>query len=74
MIDKDLDKHVERTKDRPLVTKKISMGQAYAFLTANITGGLLVLSLLNLKTWVYAFLCFPTVVLYPFCKRFMSQP
>ena len=43
MWDVDFDKHVERTKDRPLAAGTVTMPQATALLGAQLTAGLGVL-------------------------------
>lgn len=50
MWDKDLDRLVARTKDRPLVSGVITMPQGLTFLLAQLSVGLLVLLQLNWTT------------------------
>ncbi len=38
MLDRDIDKHVERTRFRPLTSGQLSMKQAVAFLFAQLAG------------------------------------
>ncbi|GJE84479.1 4-hydroxybenzoate polyprenyl transferase [Phanerochaete sordida] len=74
MADKDFDKAVERTKDRPIARGDLTRRQAFGFLGVQLTGGLAVLTQLN---WYSIFLgaaSLPIVALYPFMKRFTYWP
>jgi 4-hydroxybenzoate polyprenyltransferase len=72
--DRDIDKHVQRTKDRPLTSGKVSAREALLLSAAlAIISFLLVLPLNNLTL----FLSVPAVFLaasYPFTKRFFAIP
>ncbi|KAJ1381039.1 UbiA prenyltransferase family, partial [Ochromonadaceae sp. CCMP2298] len=72
--DKDFDKHVERTKSRPLASGAISVPQALGFLCAQLTCGLTVLVSLNAETVLLGLLSMPLVVCYPLMKRFTNWP
>ena len=72
--DKDFDKDVERTKDRPLAAGKISKTQAALFLIPNLTVGLLVLTQLNQAAIIAAFSIIPVVIIYPLMKRYTNYP
>jgi 4-hydroxybenzoate polyprenyltransferase len=72
--DRDIDKHVKRTKDRPLTSGRVSSREAL-FLAAGlaVAAGLLILPL-NYLTWMLAI---PAVFLagsYPYTKRFLAIP
>lgn len=74
MWDRDIDSKVARTSDRPLASKSISMGQATAFLGAQLSCGLLILLQLN---WFAVGLGVGSVaiaVTYPVLKRFTNWP
>ncbi|CAH1116719.1 unnamed protein product [Phaedon cochleariae] len=74
MWDRDIDKQVERTKERPLVNGDISMKQAVVFLGGQLSLGLLILLQLN---WPSVFLgasSLGLVVAYPLMKRFTQWP
>ena len=43
LLDKDFDKNVERCKDRPLASGKLTTAEAKGFIAANLLGGLAVL-------------------------------
>lgn len=74
--DKDFDKHVERTKNRPLARGAVTVPQALGFLTAQLSAGLAVLvSLPNVENCVMVGMAsMPLVVAYPLMKRFTNYP
>jgi 4-hydroxybenzoate polyprenyltransferase len=72
--DRDIDKHVKRTKDRPLTSGKVGAREAL-LLAAGLAllSFLLILPLNGLTLW----LSVPAVILaasYPFTKRFLAIP
>ncbi|KAJ3575151.1 hypothetical protein NP233_g1287 [Leucocoprinus birnbaumii] len=74
MWDKNLDKSVDRTKDRPLARGDITQKQALVFLGAQLTAGLGVLLQLN---WYSIFLgasSLSLVTIYPLMKRITDWP
>jgi len=72
--DRHIDKHVQRTQDRPLTSGKVSERET-VWLSVGLTLSAFVLILpLNPLTWL---LSFPAVFLaasYPFTKRFLALP
>lgn len=72
--DKDFDKDVERTKDRPLASGKLTKTQAALFLIPNLTVGLLVLTQLTPMSIAAAFGIIPVVIAYPLMKRYTNYP
>ena len=73
--DRDFDRHVERTKDRPLTSGKVSTKEALAlFAVLSLSAFVLVLMLGNtLVVWMSV----PAIFLamsYPFTKRFLAIP
>lgn len=72
--DRDIDKHVKRTKERPLTSGRVSSREAlYLAAGLALAAGLLVLPL-NQLTWL---LSIPAVFLaasYPYTKRFLAIP
>ncbi|UJJ33368.1 4-hydroxybenzoate octaprenyltransferase [Halopseudomonas maritima] len=72
--DRDFDGHVERTRERPLATGRISAKQALVTFAVLVgLSGLLVL-LTNALTIQLAFVGVGLAALYPFCKRFTFYP
>ncbi len=72
--DRDIDKHVKRTQDRPLTSGKVSEREALwvAFVLALISFALILP--LNPLTWLMAFPALFLAVSYPFTKRFFAIP
>lgn len=72
--DRNIDAHVERTRNRPLAAGSIRAGEAIAvFLVLALIGLALVLTL-NGLTIRLAFAAIALAVIYPFMKRFTSLP
>ncbi|XP_014613428.1 PREDICTED: 4-hydroxybenzoate polyprenyltransferase, mitochondrial isoform X1 [Polistes canadensis] len=74
MWDKDIDKMVARTKDRPLATGQLTYLQSLIFLGGQLSLGLLVLLQLN---WYSVFLgasSLGLVIIYPLMKRITYWP
>jgi len=74
MWDRDFDKHVERTKNRPLASGAVTMPQAAGFLCAQLTCGLGVLLSLDQSCITLGLASMPLVVAYPLMKRFTNWP
>ena len=74
IADRDIDKHVRRTRLRPLTTGEISLFQAFILLFTLLVAALLVLIHLPLACFYYAIPALLVTVLYPFCKRFLQAP
>lgn len=74
LVDRDLDRRVERTRNRPLAAGRVSAWQAVAFFLAQSAVGLLVLALLPVEAALVALASIPLVLLYPFAKRVTWWP
>jgi len=72
--DMKYDKHVERTKNRPLASGALSVPQAIGFLGIQLTAGLGVLLNLNPTCIALGVASMPMVVAYPLMKRFTNWP
>ena len=74
IIDRNIDRKVQRTKSRPLALQKISMQMAISFLFFQLLLGLFVV--LNLSTMgiFISFSIIPFILIYPFLKRFTYYP
>ena len=72
--DQDYDKHVERTKHRPLASGQLTTNQALMFLGGQLTVGLGVLMSFDTTCVALGLCSMPLVVLYPLCKRFTNWP
>ena len=72
--DKDLDGGVERTKMRPIPSKKLSISESWAVFAMLGVLSLMLLSLTNANT-IFTSFCFGLmIVLYPLTKRFFIGP
>lgn len=72
--DKDLDGGVERTKMRPIPSKKLSISESWAVFAMLGVLSLMLLSLTNTNT-IFISICFGLmIVLYPLTKRFFIGP
>ncbi|KAF8351270.1 UbiA prenyltransferase family-domain-containing protein [Amanita rubescens] len=74
MWDKNLDKAVARTKDRPLARGDLNFRQAIIFLGAELTIGLGVLLQLNWYSILLGASSLSVVTIYPFMKRITHWP
>ena len=74
LIDQDIDSKIERTKTRPLASKKITNFNAIIFLFVLLVIGLLILLQFKTETVLVGFLCTPLIVLYPLMKRITFWP
>lgn len=72
--DKDFDKHVERTKNRPLASGELSTNQAILFLGFQLLSGLGVLTTFNSSSIILGIASMPLVIIYPLMKRFTYFP
>ena len=72
--DKDIDKKISRTRDRPIASGEVSTKAAFGFLMILLTISLLCLLNLNKFTWLIALSSLPLIVLYPLAKRVTKWP
>ena len=74
IIDRDFDKKVERTKNRPLASGKLSVKLALIYSLILCLLSFLVLINFNLTTILLALLSMPLAFTYPLMKRFTYWP
>ncbi len=74
IIDRDLDRQVERTRLRPLASGRVSLRGAWALLIAMSLIGLAVLLQLQRTAQIVALVSLAPVALYPFMKRITWWP
>jgi 4-hydroxybenzoate polyprenyltransferase len=74
IVDRELDRQVERTRLRPLASGRVSLGGAWALLAAMSLLGLLVLLQLNRTAQLIALASLVLVAAYPFMKRITWWP
>ncbi len=72
--DRDFDKHVERTKDRPLTSGAINPNEALGVFVVLSLVALALLVGQNKLTWVLAVIAAFLAASYPFTKRFFALP
>ena len=74
MADRRLDPHVARTRDRPLASGAVSLGQAAGLLLGLCLIALALLAFLNAPARWLALAALGISGLYPFCKRWFHLP
>jgi len=74
IVDREFDREVERTRDRPLASGAISLSQASLFLAGLLAAGLLILLCLNHFAVVLGALSLLLVFPYPLMKRITYWP
>ncbi|MED6344165.1 MAG: 4-hydroxybenzoate octaprenyltransferase [Pseudomonadota bacterium] len=74
LADADIDKHVERTRKRPLATGELSTKEALVFLLFLLSIALCLAISLGLKVVVWSLGGLVLTIFYPFCKRFIKSP
>ncbi len=72
--DRDLDKMVERTKNRPLACGALSVKQGVVFLATLLLIGLIILLQFNTATIILGCLSLPLIIAYPLMKRITWWP
>ena len=74
IVDRDLDRSVERTRSRPIPSGQVSVVQAALFLVLQSLVGLAVLMTFNAFTIVLGIASLAIVAVYPFMKRITYWP
>ena len=74
IVDRDLDREVERTRLRPLASGRVSPGSAWLLIAGLCLVGLIVLLQLNLVAAIVALVSIGPVAAYPFMKRITWWP
>lgn len=74
IVDRDLDRQVERTRSRPIPSGQVSVAAAAAFLALQALLGLAVLVQFNRFTIYVGIASLAIVAVYPFMKRFTYWP
>ena len=74
LLDKNFDKKVERTKNRPLASQKISSKMALFFLVILLFLSLLILVQFNYQTIIGGFVALALIITYPLMKRITYFP
>jgi len=74
LVDINLDQNVERTANRPLASKKVSILEAILLLFFLLLLSFLILLQFNLKAILIGLISIPLVLFYPFMKRYTYWP
>ena len=72
--DRDFDKHVERTRYRPLTSGEVTLKKAVIFLFAQFALAAVLLFFINSYSRWMAVALVPLVIIYPQCKRYTHWP
>ena len=73
-FDRELDRKVSRTKNRPLASGLLNIKDFSIFLCIQLVIGLAVVVNFNFKTIFFSFLIIPLVLIYPLMKRVTNFP
>lgn len=74
ILDRDIDKYVERTKNRPIASGVISVKKASLFLCLLLLVSAFILLQLNVVTQLLGIVILIPVFMYPLMKRFTNWP
>ena len=74
IVDRNLDKKVQRTKERPVASGKVSVSEAFIYIVFLCLSGLLILLQFNWLTIVLGISSMVLVFAYPFMKRITYWP
>ena len=74
ILDRNIDKQVQRSKMRPLAAGSVSIAHAVAFLAAQLVAAFVVLLQFNFFTIILSLIIVPIVAFYPLAKRITQMP
>lgn len=74
LADSNIDKHIKRTKKRPLASGELSKSKALLFLFFLLLIALFIAINLGREVVTWSLGGLALTVIYPFCKRFISSP
>lgn len=74
IADRHIDKHVNRTKTRPLTSGEVTLAEALLILLLLLFSALFILLQLPVTCFYYALMALLVTFIYPFCKRFFQAP
>ncbi len=72
--DRDIDRHIERTKNRPITSGKVSAKEALAVFAMCIAVAFALVLMLNTYTIALSFVALLLAAVYPFMKRYTYYP
>ena len=74
-LDRDFDRNVERTKNRPIASKELSLFEAGVFIIMLASSCIFLLLQTNSFTIkLVCYLAIPMIIVYPLMKRFLAVP
>jgi 4-hydroxybenzoate polyprenyltransferase len=74
LLDRNIDPHVRRTRDRPLAARRLAPFQALVLFTVLVAGAFLLVLQLNAATVRLSFIGAALTLSYPLLKRFFPLP
>lgn len=74
IVDRNIDKHVERTRNRPITSGAVSLLEAIIISIVLSVLALYLVSFLTINCFYLAIIGLLITFIYPFCKRFFSAP
>lgn len=74
MADRNFDRFVERTRERPLASGRLKMTEAVAVLSVLLLIALVLVMMLNALTLLLSFVALLLTAIYPFTKRYVQLP
>ena len=74
IFDRNIDRHVPRTAERPLATGEISLRNACLFMIILLLGASLILLILPKRIFYIALIALPLIFIYPLMKRITYYP
>ena len=74
LADLEIDKHVARTKGRPLASGDLTKNEAFIFLLFFLVTAFCLAASLGKEVIAWSFGGFALTIIYPFCKRFIASP
>lgn len=74
IADRHIDKHVTRTKMRPITSGQVSVVEALVVLFALLLAAFIILLQLPFACFLYAIIAVLLTCVYPFCKRWFQAP
>jgi len=74
MADRNFDRYVERTRERPLASGRLTLKEAWMVLAVLLLVALLLVSMLNYLAFILSFVAIFLASIYPFMKRYIHVP
>lgn len=74
VVDRDLDKHVKRTAQRPVTSRAVSVGEALLLAAALALLALCLVLTTKVAALAWSLVALAVTTLYPFAKRFFGMP